>query len=70
MIRCDKIKVFNFHGIRSVIIAKLRTKSIPKTALDEYKINSSSNGNLMPLMSYVLFPNTTITELNKCTDKK
>ena len=32
-----RLKVFNFHSVRSVIIAKLKTKSNQKMEMCEYK---------------------------------
>ena len=37
----------------------------------DYRIDTSSNGNLVPVnMFKVLFPNTTTAVLNKCIDQK
>ena len=62
-------KVFNFHRIRSVLIAKLRTKSSQKTEM--HKLDTGNKGNLMPIKIYEsLFLQTNLAELNKSINKK
>ena len=50
---------FNFHSVRSVLIAKLRTKTSQNIRELDYKIDTGSYGNLMPIdMFNMLFPRT------------
>ena len=54
-------KVSNFYCITLLKTTKLRTKSSQKITLYKYKIDTCSNGNLIPInMSKVLFANTTL----------
>ena len=63
-------KIFNFHSVCLVIIAKLRTKSIQKGEICEYKTDTFIDGNLMPIkMFWMLFPYNKITNINKSIDK-
>ena len=65
------INSFQFHSIRSIIIAKLKTKTNQRTEVCEYRIDASSDGNLMPIrMLKVLYPNTKLIDLNKSVDKR
>ena len=61
-----RFKVFNVHIIRSVIIAKLTMKNSQKNpAICEYKIDTGSHCNLMPInMFKVFFPKMTVKDLN------
>ena len=64
-------KSFNFHSIRLVIIAKLKTKKQPKTHTCEYKIGTGSDGNLMPIRRYkVLFLHANISQPKQSINKK
>ena len=57
--------IFNFHSIRSVIIAKLRTKSNQTITMYKYKIDTGNAGKLIPIKMFkVLFPNTKIANLS------
>ena len=42
-------RIFNFHSTRSVIITGLKTKSSQKTGTCKLKIDTGSDGNLMPI---------------------
>ena len=56
-------EVFNFHSIRSVMITKSKTKSSQTIDTHEYKIDTGSDDNLMPINMYkILFPNTNVIE--------
>ena len=58
-------KFLNLHSIRSVIIAKLKTKSSKKVDAYQYKIDTDSNGNVMPIrMHEMLFLHRNINKLN------
>ena len=60
--------LFNLVSIRLVILQNKYKKET--STLCKYKIDTISNGNLMPInMFKMLFPNTTIADLNKSTDK-
>ena len=51
-------------------ITKLKTKSNKKRETFEYKIDTGSDGSLIPIRMYkMLFPHTNITELNKFIEK-
>ena len=64
-------KTFNFCSTRSTIIAKLKTESYQKKETCKYKMDTSNDGNLMPIRMYkMLFPYTNITDLNKSVNKK
>ena len=68
---CDLVssKVFNFYSIRLVLATKLKKHS--EKPICKYKIDTGSDSNLMPLSIFrSLYLNTTITELNKCINKK
>ena len=43
-----RLKVFNFHSVKSIITAKLRENS-QKSETCDYKIDTGSDGNLMSL---------------------
>ena len=43
-------KTFNFHSVRSIIIAWPKTKGSPKSSIYEYK--TVTDGNLMPIRMY------------------
>ena len=42
-------KSFHFLNVRSILIAKLKLKSIQKVDICEYKIDMGDHGNLMPI---------------------
>ena len=48
-------KVINFHSLRSIIMAGLKTK-VSKTAVYEYKIDTGCDGNLMQLKWFFQAP--------------
>ena len=52
--KCDQArsKVFNFHCIWSIIIAKLKTKTSQRTELCKYKIDTGSVGNLLSIRMF------------------
>ena len=65
-----RAKIFNFHSVTSVILTKLKTKSSQRKDTCKYKIDTGSDGNLMPIRMYkMLFPHTNINELNKAINK-
>ena len=67
----ERSNIFNFHSVQSIIIANLKTKTNQRTEVCECKIDTNGVGNLMPIRMFkVLYPNTTITDLNKPADKK
>ena len=54
-----------------MIVTKLKTKSNQKTETCQYKIDTGSDGNLIPIRMYkVIFPCTNITKLSKYIDRK
>ena len=64
-----KIKNFHFPCLQSVLIVKLKTNK--RTDTCEYKIDTSSDGNLATIrMLKALYWNTEITHLNKAVDTK
>ena len=63
-------EIFNFHRVRSVITAKLKTKSSQKVQMYKFKVDTGSNSNLWPSKVFkLLFPHSKITDLNKSIDK-
>ena len=55
-----KLKVFIFHNVLSVIIAKLKTKANQRAEMCEFEMVTSSDGNLIPIRTFkALFPNRT-----------
>ena len=55
-----KVRSLKFDDIRSVMVSKLDIKSRQKINKIVHKMNTSSNGNLMPLNNFkVLFPKAT-----------
>ena len=61
----QKDKIFNVHSVRSAIIEKLKTKSSQRTHTCKCKIDTDSDGNLMPIRMYkMLFLHTNVNELN------
>ena len=65
------ISSFNFNGIRSLIISKLKTSSSQKGAILKYKVDIGCHGNLMPIdMFQILFPKRTMAELANYKDRK
>ena len=57
-----KSKVFNFHSIRSVIIAKVKQKAVKRNTC-EYKTDTGSDDNLMPIRMYkMLYSDANINE--------
>ena len=62
--------IFNFKSVRSVIIAKLKTKCSQRSGACEHKIGIGSHGNLMLIRMYkMIFPHTDINELHKSINK-
>ena len=58
------MKGFNIHSIRSIKIAKLKTKSSQGIDTCEYEIGVSSDGNLMTIRMYkMLFPHNNVSAL-------
>ena len=53
--------IFNFHSVRSVIIAKLKTKRRQRTDVCAYKTERGRDGNVMFIRMYK--PHTNIIEL-------
>ena len=54
-------KIFNFHGVRSVIIAKLKEEVTKDQQHANVKINTGSDGILMPIRMYkTIFPIQTL----------
>ena len=47
-----KSKFFNFHSVRSGIITKLQPKNYQRTETCNYKIDTHSDGHLMPIRMY------------------
>ena len=63
-------KVFNFYSFRSVIIED-ENKNSQKGDTCKYKIDTGSDGNLMPIRKYkLLFPHTNLNELNTSINRK
>ena len=61
---------FNFHSGKSIIIAKLKTKSGQNLEMCQYEIGTNNDGNLMPIeMFKALFPYTKITDLSASVDR-
>ena len=65
-----RLKIFNFHSVRSVIITKLNTKSSQRIDTCKYKIDKGNDGNLMSIRMYkTLFTHTNTNDLNKSNNK-
>ena len=59
-----RLKILNCHTLGQLIITKLKTKSSQRIDKCEYKIDTYSDGNLMPIRMYKMFlPHTDINEL-------
>ena len=59
------------HSVRSVIAASLRTKNYQAKTTCKYKIDTGSDGNIMPIKMFkVLFLDTETANLNKSIDRK
>ena len=64
-------KVFSFHAVRSAIMVKLSTKSSKNMEMCKFKLDTASNGNLMPIiMNKLIFLHTNINNLNKSIKRK
>ena len=48
-----RLKLFNFHSIRSAIVTKLKHKSSQRTDTYKYKMDTDSDGNLMTIRMYI-----------------
>ena len=65
---CDAVRTngLQFHSMRLVVIAKLKTKTIPKRAISKYKIDTGSDGELVLFgMIRLIYPKTTTAEQNE-----
>ena len=61
-----KSNIFILHGVRLVMIARVKTKTTQTTKICEFKKDTGSDGNLMPIWIFkVLFPNIKIDNLKK-----
>ena len=57
--------------MRSVVVAKLKTRINQTSTVFEYKIDTGSGVNLVSIKMFkTLFLNTEVTELNKSVDKR
>ena len=63
-------KVFKFHSIRSVLIAKLKIESNQTLEMCKFKLDTESNCNLMQIVMYkTLFLQTNINEVYKSINR-
>ena len=66
-----RLNVFTINSMKSIIIAKLKTKTSQRTELYKYKININSDGNLLPIRMFkALYPNRKTMDQNKSIGKK
>ena len=65
------VKIFSLLSIKSVVNVELKTKATTTTKLCEYKIDTDSDGNLLPIKEFkALLSNTKIDNLKSQKIKK
>ena len=61
------VKAFNFNSVHSVKVIKLKQVVTKKTAMSEYKRDTASDSNQMPLN---MFPKRSMAELTENKNEK